>query len=39
MYLEKPEEFSRLVLNFIETNSDLPSDPISPLPTVGLQNK
>ena len=38
MYLEKPEEFSRIVLNFIETNKDLPSDPISPSPTVGLQH-
>jgi 3-oxoadipate enol-lactonase len=38
MYLEKPEEFSRIVLNFIETNKDLPADPISPSPTVGLQH-
>jgi 3-oxoadipate enol-lactonase len=38
MYLEKPEEFSRMVLNFIETNRDLLSDPISPSPTVGLQH-
>src|SRR6266487_7098961 len=36
MYLEKAEEFSRIALNFIETNKDLPSDPISPSPTVGL---